>query len=599
MKKIIYILCAVFMLNFSISAQEKTEEELIEAINNRKSPEWFDNAKLGIFVHWGLYSVPAYGGKESYAEWFLRGIQLKDSLRTNFMKKLYGEDFKYNDLTNHFKAELFNPDEWAELFENAGAKYVVLVTKHHDGYTLWPSKYNRNWNSVDTGPKRDIVGELTNAVRKTDLKMGLYYSLAEWNHPLHRWYTDPHDNIGKYVDEYMIPQFKELVSEYKPSLIFTDGEWYNTAKQWHSAELINWYYNLVGKDAIVNDRWGHGIDVGFLTPEYSAGIKVTDRPWAEVRGIGRSFGLNRNEDLAAYGTSKDLITRFVQTVANGGGMILNVGPRADGQIPMIQQERLTQLGDWLKINGAAIYGAKPFEIMEEEKLIYKDRVDDNINFKWVRNAPLKGIKEDNFTAEWKGFIVAPENGKYTFEVKADDEAAVFIDNKLVLNQDSSIIANEAEVMGANTGASKDGTITLKKGVTYPIHIKYKEYKQNAEISLFWSAKNLAKEIVPVTNFFQDKEKTTPGILGTYSSMETYLCYTQNNNSIYAISFEWPDTELVLTIPNPGKDSKVKLLGVDKNLDWKYENGKMHINTTSIKFSELPSFDAWTFEINKN
>lgn len=599
MKKIVLFICAVTLLNFSIKAQEKTEEELIEAINKRESPEWFNNAKLGIFVHWGLYSVPAYGGKESYAEWFLRGIQLKDSLRSNFMKKLYGEDFKYNDLTNHFKAELFNPAEWAELFENAGAKYVVLVTKHHDGYTLWPSKFNRNWNSVDTGPKRDIVGELTNAVRKTDLKMGLYYSLAEWNHPLHRWYTDPHDNIGQYVEEYMIPQFKELVSEYKPSLIFTDGEWYNTAKQWHSAELINWYYNLVGKEAIVNNRWGHGIDVGFLTPEYSAGIKVTDRPWAEVRGIGRSFGLNRNEDLAAYGTSKDLITRFVQTVANGGGMILNVGPRADGQIPMIQQERLTQLGDWLKINGSAIYGSKPFEIMEEEKLIYKERIDENINFRWVRNAPLKGIKEDNFTAEWKGFIVAPENGKYTFEVKADDEAAVFIDNKLVVNQNNTITANEAEVMGANTGASKDGVISLKKGVAYPIHIKYKEYKQNAEISLFWSAKNLTKEIVPATNFFQDKEKNTPGILGTYSSMETYLCYTQNNNNIYAISFEWPDNELVLTIPNPGNNAKVKLLGVDRNLEWKYKNGKMYINTSTIKFSELPSFDAWTFEINKN
>ncbi len=599
MKKIVLFICAVTLLNFSIKAQEKTEEELIEAINKRESPEWFNNAKLGIFVHWGLYSVPAYGGKESYAEWFLRGIQLKDSLRSNFMKKLYGEDFKYNDLTNHFKAELFNPAEWAELFENAGAKYVVLVTKHHDGYTLWPSKYNRNWNSVDTGPKRDIVGELTNAVRKTDLKMGLYYSLAEWNHPLHRWYTDPHDNIGQYVEEYMIPQFKELVSEYKPSLIFTDGEWYNTAKQWHSAELINWYYNLVGKEAIVNNRWGHGIDVGFLTPEYSAGIKVTDRPWAEVRGIGRSFGLNRNEDLAAYGTSKDLITRFVQTVANGGGMILNVGPRADGQIPMIQQERLTQLGDWLKINGSAIYGSKPFEIMEEEKLIYKERIDENINFRWVRNAPLKGIKEDNFTAEWKGFIVAPENGKYIFEVKADDEAAVFIDNKLVVNQNNTITANEAEVMGANTGASKDGVISLKKGVAYPIHIKYKEYKQNAEISLFWSAKNLTKEIVPATNFFQDKEKNTPGILGTYSSMETYLCYTQNNNNIYAISFEWPDNELVLTIPNPGNNAKVKLLGVDRNLEWKYKNGKMYINTSTIKFSELPSFDAWTFEINKN
>ena len=599
MKKIIYFLCAIFLLNFSVNAQEKTEEELIEAINKRQSPEWFNNAKLGIFVHWGLYSVPAYGGKESYAEWFLRGIQLKDSLRTNFMKKLYGEDFKYNDLTNHFKAELFNPSEWAELFENAGAKYVVLVTKHHDGYTLWPSKYNRNWNSVDTGPKRDIVGELTNAVRKTDLKMGLYYSLAEWNHPLHRWYTDPHDSIGKYVDEYMIPQFKELVSEYKPSLIFTDGEWYNTAKQWHSAELINWYYNLVGKDAIVNNRWGHGIDVGFLTPEYSAGIKVTDRPWAEVRGIGRSFGLNRNEDLAAYGTSKDLITRFVQTVANGGGMILNVGPRADGQIPMIQQERLTQLGDWLKINGAAIYGSKPFEIMEEEKLIYKERVDENIDFRWVRNAPLKGIKEDDFKAEWKGFIVAPENGKFTFEVKADDEAAVFIDNKLVVNQNNSITANEAEVMGSDTGASKDGVITLKKGIAYPIHIKYKENKQNAEISLFWSTKNIEKEIVPAANFFQDKEKTTPGIVGIYSSMETYLCYTQNNNNTYAISFEWPDNDLVLTIPNPGEKATVKLLGLDKSLTWKYSNGKMHINTSTIEYAEMPSHDAWTFEIDKN
>jgi len=599
MQKSIYAVCFIFLLSFSIKAQETTSEKLIESIKTRQSPEWFDNAKLGIFVHWGLYSVPAYGGKESYAEWFLRGLQLKDSLRTNFSKKLYGEDFIYNDLTNHFKAELFNPSEWAELFKNAGAKYVVLVSKHHDGYALWPSKYSRNWNSVDTGPKRDIVGELTDAVRKTDLKMGLYYSLPEWNHPLHRWYTDPNDSIGKYVNEYMIPQFKELVSTYKPSLIFTDGEWFNTAEQWHSAELINWYYNLVGKDAIVNNRWGHGIDVGFLTPEYSAGIKETDRPWAEVRGIGRSFGLNRNEDLAAYGSSKELITRFVQTVANGGGMILNVGPKADGQIPMIQQERLIQLGDWLKINGNAIYGSKPYVIQEEEKEIHKERIDKNINFNWVRNAPLKGIKEDNFSAEWKGYIVAPENGKYTFEVKADDEAAVFIDNILIINQNNAIQANEAEVMGANTGASKNGVISLKKGEVYPIHIKYKEKVQNAQVSLFWSSKKLTKEIVPASSLFLDKEKKNKGIKGVYSSMETYLCYTQNNGKIYAISFEWPDTDLVLSIPNPGESSKVKLLGVDRELEWKYENNKMYINTSKIKFRELPSFDAWAFEISDN
>jgi alpha-L-fucosidase len=598
MRKIALFFGFIILLIFSIKAQETTSKNLIKSINERETPEWFNNAKLGIFIHWGLYSVPAYGSKESYSEWFLRGLQLEEPLRTDFLKKMYGEKFTYKDLAAHFKAELFNPTEWAELFKNAGAKYVVLVSKHHDGYALWPSKYNRNWNSVDTGPKRDIVGELTEAVRKTDLKMGLYYSLSEWNHPLHRWYTDPHDSIGKYVEEYMIPQFKELVSTYKPTVIFADGEWFNSAEQWHSAELIDWYYKLVGKDAIVNDRWGSGINVGFLTPEYSAGIKVTDRPWAEVRGIGRSFGLNRNEDLAAYGTSKDLITRFVQTVANGGGMILNVGPGGDGQIPMIQQERLIQLGNWLKVNGKAIYGAKPFEVKEEEKEVFKERIDKNIDFNWVRNSPMKGIKEDNFSAVWKGFITVPENGNYTFEVKADDRATVFINNELVVNQNNAIEANEAEVMGANTAVSKNGVITLKKGEAYPIHIQYIEDKQNAQVSLFWSTKKIEKEIVPVTNFFQDKEKTTPGILGTYSSMKTYLCYTKNNGNIYAISFEWPDDELVLTIPNPGNNSKVKLLGVDRKLKWKYENGKMFVNTSDIKYRELPSYDAWTFEISK-
>ena len=139
---------------------------------------------MGIFIHWGLYSVPSYGSKESYGEWFLRGLQLKDSLRTNFMKGTYGQNFTYKDFAPLFKAELFNPDEWATLFKNAGAKYIMLVTKHHDGFALWPSKYNRNWNSVDVGPKRDIVGELTKSIRKADLKMGLYYSLAEWNHSI-------------------------------------------------------------------------------------------------------------------------------------------------------------------------------------------------------------------------------------------------------------------------------------------------------------------------------------------------------------------------------------------------------------------------------
>jgi len=147
-KGILFFIFCISLVNFTYS-QKNEIDPLIKKINERPYPEWFKDAKLGIFIHWGLYSVPSYGGKESYSEWFLRGIQTGDSLRVKFMKDRYGQNFTYKDFANEFKAELFNPDEWAELFNRAGAKYVVLVSKHHDGYTLWPSKYNRNWNSVD------------------------------------------------------------------------------------------------------------------------------------------------------------------------------------------------------------------------------------------------------------------------------------------------------------------------------------------------------------------------------------------------------------------------------------------------------------------
>ena len=151
---------------------------------------------------------------------------------------------------------------------------------------------------------------------------------------------------------------------FRSDLIVTDGEWWNTAEDWHARQLIAWYYDLVGPDAIVNDRWGHGADIGFKTPEYSSGGLDTDRPWAEVRGLGRSFGLNRNEKLSAYMTSKELIHLFARTVAYGGGLIINVGPSADGKIPLLQQERIEALGSWLEINGEAIYGATKWEKSE-------------------------------------------------------------------------------------------------------------------------------------------------------------------------------------------------------------------------------------------
>ncbi len=585
------------LVSFPLKAQKQYTADW-DDLKSRPYPQWFKDAKLGIFIHWGVYSVPAYSNKEDYGEWYLRGLMLKDSLRTSYMKTHYGEDFTYRDFAPLFKARLFYPDEWADLFKRAGAKYVVMVSKHHDGYALWPSKYAPKWNSMDVGPNRDLVGELTESVKKAGLHMGLYYSLPEWNNPLHRWDTDPHRNIGPYVEKHMIPQFKELISAYKPDVIFADGEWNNSAEEWHSAELISWYFNLVGDDAVVNDRWGGGSQgMGFLTPEYSAGIKATDRPWAEVRGLGRSFGLNRFEKLDAYMTGEELIHFFIKAVANGGGVTINVGPTADGQIPLLQQDRLIQLGNWIKINEEAIYGSTVWKKTGEEKLVTTERIDANIDFNWVRNGPGSPIKEDDFTAIWTGFIAPEYSENYQFEAQADDGIRVWINDQLIINNwKNAPEGANGFVMGSRNTSSVTKAIELKAGQRYRIRVEYFEGKQNASARLFWSSTSLEKQIVRSSRLYTTAEGETHGLNAVYSSMQQHIAYTQNNDNVYAITMEWPDDELILNIDQPSKRAQVSLIDYDGELNWSYSDGKMRINTGDIKFSKLKSKDAWVFRI---
>ena len=569
-----------------------------EQLRTRPYPQWFKDAKLGVFIHWGVYSVPSYGGKESYGEWYLRGLQAGDELRTGFMKRVYGENFTYRDFASLFKAELFDANEWADIFKRAGARYIIFVSKHHDGYCLWPSKQAPNWNSVEIGPRRDIIGELTKAVRKNDMRMGLYYSLPEWNHPLHRWYTDPHRDIGKYVETHMIPQFMDLVSAYRPSLIFADGEWFNSAEEWRAAELIAWYYNLVGDDAIVNDRWGGGSNIGYKTPEYSSGIKDTRVHWAEVRGMGRSFGLNRNEKLEAYMSPSGLIHFFVNAVAHGGGITLNVGPKADGQIPLLQQERLIQLGDWLKVNGEAIYGSTPWQKQVEEREVTLERIDPVVDFTWVRNSPGEPVREDDFTAEWNGFIQARYSEPYTFEVQADDGARVWIDGKQIINKwKKESDSAEGNVMGNITGRQTSGTIELKAGRKYPIKIAYYENKKNAMMRLSWFSESQKKQIIPQSQFFSQRDKKSgDGLKGVYQSLAPYICYTQNNGAVYAIVLNWPGAELLLPIRNVGRIRRVSLLGYATPLKHQIQPDGLRIDLSHIYHNHLPCLYAWTFKI---
>src|SRR6266496_948692 len=376
MKKLLLLLFLLCSLWSSSLAQKY--EPTWDSVDKRPTPAWFSEARFGIFIHWGTYSVPAYApvipGKLAYAEWYWHAMTNgKDSPKADelekgtwdFHRKVYGADFPYQNFAPQFKAELFDPDNWANVFAESGAKYVVLTSKHHEGFALWPSKeasatWGRPWNAVEIGPERDVLGDLSEAVRRKGLRMGYYYSLYEWYNPL--WlYNKP-----RYVREHMFPQFKDLVTRYKPAIIFSDGEWELSSTEWHSPELLSWLFNEspVKDEVVVDDRWGsdtrhkHG---GYWTTEYTAGMSGVDHPWEESRGMGVSYGYNRAEDLNIYHTSRELVFILVDTVSRGGNLMLDIGPRADGTIPVIMQELLTQMGDWLKINGAAIYGTKSWK----------------------------------------------------------------------------------------------------------------------------------------------------------------------------------------------------------------------------------------------
>jgi alpha-L-fucosidase len=213
---------------------------------------------------------------------------------------------------------------------------------------------------VEIGPRRDLLGDLTNAVRAKGLKMGIYYSLYEWYNPLYL------ADKTRYVAEHMMPQFKDVVTRYRPSIIFADGEWEMTSAEWRSPELLAWLYNESPSkdDVVVDDRWGkdtrhkHG---GYWTTEYTPGMADVDHAWEESRGMGFSYGYNRAERVDHYRTGRELVMLLTDLVSRGGNLLLDIGPAADGTIPVVMEERLLQLGAWLAVNGDAIYGTRPWK----------------------------------------------------------------------------------------------------------------------------------------------------------------------------------------------------------------------------------------------
>ena len=359
-------------------------EPTLASLDQHPLPQWYADAKLGIFIHWGLYSVPGwaplshpehdfrnvdYIKNNPYAEWYLNAMRIPGSPTQAYQREHYGANFSYYDFAPIFNRESkkWKPEEWAKVFHDTGARYVVLTTKHHEGFTLWPSTTvnpNPSIPQNERHAERDIVGELTTAVRQEGMKMGLYYSGGyDWT-----FNSGPIETSADYetvkpetkaYGDYAFDQIHELINRYHPAVLWNDIDWPKTGRP---LQVEADYYNAV-PNGVIDDRFGIK-HADFTSPEYQKLDKISPKKWEECRGLGQSFGYNRAEGEAETIAPADLIALLVDIVSKNGNLLLDVGPEADGTIAPVQMERLKALGAWLRQNGDAIYGTTPWQRAE-------------------------------------------------------------------------------------------------------------------------------------------------------------------------------------------------------------------------------------------
>ncbi|MEN8224652.1 MAG: alpha-L-fucosidase [Bacteroidota bacterium] len=329
MKNILLVLLlSVFILPFEISAQK---EETPEQKETRM--QWFAEAKLGIFIHWGIYAVN--GIDESWS--FFNGYISHE----DYMKQMDG-----------FKAKKYDPEYWAELIKESGAKYAVLTSKHHDGVALWPTKCNElHFN-------KDYVKPFMKAIRDKGLKAGLYFSLLDWSHPDYPNFTR---EVKRYEEDsvrwnnfvtFNFCQIEEILNKYDPDLWWFDGDWEQSAEKW-KAPLVRETILSHSPGAIINSRLqGHG---DYATPEQGLPIKKPeDAYWELCMTMNDSWGYQHNDNN--YKSPNQIIRIFVDCISMGGNLLLDIGPKDDGTIAEEQVEILQELGRWTHKHSEAIYG---------------------------------------------------------------------------------------------------------------------------------------------------------------------------------------------------------------------------------------------------
>ena len=361
---------------------------------------WWDDAKFGMFIHWGLYAVPAgeYKGEkvEGIGEWIMNSLRIPIS--------------EYEEFAPQFNPVKFDADEWVSIAKQAGMNYIIITSKHHDGFCLWDTEYT-DWNIMEATPfRRDILKELADACEKEGIKLGFYYSIMDWHHPDAQAIFEPeynqwrdsenvNPNFPRYVDEFMKPQLKELLTGYGDiGVLWFDGEWIPDYTSEMGRDIYNYLRNIK-PDLIINNRVDkgrqgmEGMDAegdfagDFGTPEKQ--IPATGMPglkWESCLTMNDTWGYKHFDHN--WKSSTTLIRNLIDIASKGGNLLLNVGPTAEGIIPEPSVERLKTMGEWLNVNGESVYGVDPSPVDRPDWGRYTVR--DNRIFAHVFDWPADG-----------------------------------------------------------------------------------------------------------------------------------------------------------------------------------------------------------------
>jgi alpha-L-fucosidase len=396
-----------------------------ESLDRHQAPEWYQDAKLGIMFNWGLHSVPAWDQKrinlamypDAYGCWMYN-----DPAHIAHHVKYWGSDFQFDDFFPLFRAERYDPEALATLFKETGARYLITMSKHHDGVAWWDSEWTKR-NFVQAGPKRDLLSPLLAAAREQGLKTILYFCYEEYatalldendapcyrtwhfksflgTHPLtaeSRRRVSGNIPVRNYYDQYMAPLVKEMIDRFDPDGLWMDGDWTTPPETLRSRELVAYLYNKAAgrKEVVVNDRFGMGAHVKhgdyFISEFNYGGAQTLNHPWEECHGISQSFAYNYEDNDETLGPPARLIHRLIDVVSHNGNLAIIGGPQASGVYPENILKRLRALGAWLKVNGEAIYATRALPPYQEGDVSYTRSKDAKTAYAICKQWPGKSL----------------------------------------------------------------------------------------------------------------------------------------------------------------------------------------------------------------